>query len=132
MRNSLGLSPVPLGLFARGIRTMPLEVENLPEAIRQVKRNLRRALPNYAEVFRDAEVELRRKVARIVREREAGETVIPIVPYSEIERGAVSLEALAKVKDRGACIIRGVFAPEQARAWDDEIGGYVEENGLNK
>jgi hypothetical protein len=27
---------------------MPFETENLPEAIRQVKKDLRRALPNYA------------------------------------------------------------------------------------
>ena len=51
---------------------MPFEVENLPEAIRQVKKDLRQALPNYADVFRDVESELRRKVAQIVKEREAG------------------------------------------------------------
>ena len=111
---------------------MPFEVENLPEAIRQVKRNLRQALPNYAEVFRDVEIELRRRVARIVNEREAGESVIPIVRYSDIESGSVSPQAIANIKDRGACIIRDVFAAQQARAWDDEIGRYVEENGLNE
>jgi hypothetical protein len=111
---------------------MPFEVENLPEAIREVKRNLRQVLPDYAEVFRDVEAELHRKVARIVKERDAGETVIPIVPYSDIESGAVSPEAIAKIKDRGACIIPNVFAVDQARAWNDQIGKYVEENGLNE
>jgi hypothetical protein len=38
---------------------MSFEIENLPEAIRQVKKDLRRALPNYAEVFRDVESEMR-------------------------------------------------------------------------
>jgi hypothetical protein len=38
---------------------------------------------------------------------------------------------ISKIKDRGACVIRETFAPEQARAWDDEIARYVEENGLN-
>src|SRR6202158_6082676 len=109
---------------------MPFEVENLPEAIRAVKKNLRSALPNYAEVFRDVDNDLRRKVAQIVNEREAGEPVIPTVHYSEIERGGVSPQAIAKIKDRGACVIRNVFEPKQARAWDDEIGRYVEENGL--
>jgi hypothetical protein len=37
---------------------------------------------------------------------------------------------ISKIRDRGACIIRETFAPEQARAWDDEVGRYVEENGL--
>jgi len=111
---------------------MPLEVENLPEAIGQVKRNLRKALPNYAEVFRDTETELRRRVAQIVNERDAGEPVIPIVTYPDIARGGVAPDTIARIKDRGACIIRNVFAPEQAGAWDDEIGRYVEENRLDE
>jgi len=81
---------------------MPLEVENLPEAIGQVKRNLRKALPNYAEVFRDFGAELRRKVAQIVNERDAGEPVIPIVPYPEIARGEVAPDTISRIKDRGA------------------------------
>jgi len=109
---------------------MPFEVENLPEAIRTVKKNLRLALPNYAEVFHDLESEMRRKVTQIVKERNAGEPVIPIVHYSEIEQGEVPDQAIVKIKDRGACIIRNVFAPEQARIWDDEISEYVEENRL--
>ena len=111
---------------------MPFEVENLPEAIRQVKRDLRAALPNYAEVFRDVECEMRRKVKQIVKERDTGDPVIPAVHYSEIAGGGVSSRITARIKDRGACVIRNVFAPEQARAWDDEIGRYVEENDLDE
>ena len=111
---------------------MPFEVENLPEAIRQARRTCGRRFPDYAEVFRDVESEMRRKVAQIVKERDAGEPVIPIVHYSEIAGGGVSPQMTAKIKDRGACVIRNVFAPEQARAWDDEIGRYVEENGLDE
>src|SRR5712691_1097629 len=109
---------------------MTFEGDNLPDAIRAVKNNLRMDLLNYAAVFRDVEAELRRKVAQIVKERESGEPVIPIVHYSDIEQGGVSPQAIAKIKDRGACAIRSVFTPEQARAWDDEIGRYVEENSL--
>jgi hypothetical protein len=111
---------------------MPLDIENIPEAIRSVKRELRNGLPNYAEVFREVETEMRAKVAQIVKEREAGEAVIPVVHYSEIESGSVPAESIAKVRDRGACVIRRVFHREQASAWDDEIGRYVEENGLNE
>jgi hypothetical protein len=111
---------------------MPFEIENLPEAIRQVKKDLRQALPNYADAFRDVESEMRRRVAQIVKEREAGEAVIPTVPYSEIASGAVSPQMKAKIKDRGACVIRKVFAPEQAQAWNDEVGRYVEENHLDE
>src|SRR5580658_3920738 len=111
---------------------MPLEIENLPEAIGQVKRNLRKALPNYAEVFRDTEAELHGRVAQIVNERDAGEPVIPIVTYPEIASGAVSPQITARIKDRGACVIRNVFEPEQACTWNDEVGRYVEENHLDE
>jgi hypothetical protein len=111
---------------------MPFEVENLPEAIRSVKTTLRQALPNYAEVFREVESEMRRKVAAIVQEREAGGPVIPILQYQDIEDGTVSPEMLAKLKDRGACVIRNTFPTEQAREWDHEIGRYVDENGLTE
>ena len=111
---------------------MSFQVENLPEAIRDIKKKLRRELPAYATVFHEVESEMRRKVAQIVKEREAGEAVIPILHYSEIAQGSVSSEAVAKIKDRGACVIRNTFSPEQARAWDDEIGRYVEDNHLNE
>jgi len=111
---------------------MPFEIENLPEAIRTVKTDLRKALPKYGDVFHDVESEMRRKVAQIVSERESGKPVIPTVDYPDIESGDVSPQAIANIRDRGACVIRRVFAPEQASAWDDEIATYVEENGLNE
>lgn len=111
---------------------MPFEVENLPEAIRDVKKKLRRELPAYASVFQEVESEMHRKVVQIVKEREAGEAVIPVLQYSDIAAGSVPPEMISKIKDRGACVIRQTFTPEQARAWDDEIARYVEENGLNE
>jgi hypothetical protein len=111
---------------------MPFEVENLPEAIRSVKKTLRQALPTYASVFREVESEMRRKVAEIVKEREAGDPVIPILQYADIAAGTVSSQMAAKVKERGACVVRNTFPVEQARAWDDEIATYVEENGLDE
>ena len=43
---------------------MPFQVENLPEAIREIKKKLRRELPAYKNVFQEIENEMRRKVAR--------------------------------------------------------------------
>jgi Protein of unknown function (DUF1479) len=110
---------------------MAFVIDNLPEAIRSTKKALREALPNHAEIFRQVEAEMRRRVDAIVKEREAGHAVVPIVQYSEIESGSVSAEQIAKIKDRGACVIRRTFDPAQAEAWDNEIATYVEENGLD-
>ena len=111
---------------------MALEIKNLPDAIRSIKAHLRKALPAYAEVFREVETEMRRKVAQIVKEREAGESVIPIVEYEEIASAAVSADVIASIKERGACVIRNVYSAEQAKTWDEEIGRYVEENHLDE
>ena len=110
---------------------MTFVIDNLPESIRSTKRALRAALPNYAEVFREVEAEMRLRVHAIVQERESGQEVIPIVQYGAIESGAVSAASIAKIKDRGACVIRRTFAPAQATEWDKQIAAYVEENGLD-
>ena len=110
---------------------MAFVIDNLSEAIRSSKQALRKALPNHAEVFRQVEAEMRRRVNTIVKERETGEPVIPIVHYSDVRAGAVPPELIAKIRDRGACVVRRTFAPEQAEAWDKEIAQYVDENGLD-
>jgi hypothetical protein len=110
---------------------MAFVIDNLSEAIRSSKQALRKALPNHAEIFRQVEVEMRRRVNTVVKERETGEPVIPIVHYSDVRAGGVPPELIAKIRDRGACVVRRTFAPEQAEAWDKEIAQYVDENGLD-
>jgi Protein of unknown function (DUF1479) len=118
-------------LISEEVNIMAFEIDNLPEAIRSTKKALRKALPNHAEVFRQVEAEMRRRVDIIVKEREAGQSVIPIVQFSDVKAGTVPADLIAKIKDRGACVIRGTFDAAQAQAWDDEIATYVEENGLD-
>jgi hypothetical protein len=110
---------------------MSLVIENLPEAIRITKQQLRSALPGYKESFGEVEAEIRRRVEEIVTEREAGHDVVPIVQYSEVDSGRVSPELVKKIKSRGACVVRGTFSREQATAWDEEIAAYVENNNLD-
>jgi hypothetical protein len=110
---------------------MAFVIGNLPEEIRSSKKALREALPNRAGIFLQVEAEMRQRVNIIVKEREAGQEVIPIVHYSDIEAGAVPAELIARIRDRGACVVRETFAPTQAAAWDKEIATYVDENGLD-
>jgi hypothetical protein len=111
---------------------MPLQIDNLQETISATKKSLRRALPNYADVFNDVEKEMKRRVAAIVRDRDAGQPVVPTVDYADIAAGAVPSATVATIKDRGACVIRNVFAREQVREWNDEVGRYVDGNGLTE
>jgi len=106
---------------------MPFQVDDLPRAIREAKQVLRKALPGYRDVFRELEAEMCRKVAEIAAERES---VVPVIQYSDVAAGSVPGDLISKLYDRGVCVIRRTFAPEQAREWDDEIARYVEGNGL--
>src|SRR5579859_2480166 len=98
---------------------MSLEIVDLPKSIRSTKKLLREALPNYAEVFRDVEAEMHRSVDAIVKEREAGGDVIPTVQYADVKSGTVPSDMIARIKDRGACVVRQTFSVEQATDWDN-------------
>ncbi|MBV9034617.1 MAG: DUF1479 domain-containing protein [Acidobacteriaceae bacterium] len=111
---------------------MSFVIENLPETTRNIKKELQKALPNYAETFREVEAEMRRKVDTLVKEREEGRPVFPILQYSDIAAGTVSPELVEQVKARGACVVRSAFDPAQARTWDAEIADYVEDNRLDE
>src|ERR1700692_370079 len=105
-------SRVRAGESAQRINAMSLIIENLPEAIRTTKQQLRAVLPEYKEVFREVETEMRRRVGEIVSEREAGHDVIPIVQYADVASGKVSAEMVAKIRSCGACVVRGTFSRE--------------------
>jgi Protein of unknown function (DUF1479) len=117
--------------FAQRSNGMHLIIENLPEAIRTTKQQLRAALPEYNEVYRDVEAEMRRRVEEIVSERAAGHDVIPIVQYQDIASKKVPAELVTKIKARGACVVRQTFSRERATSWDDEIDAYVDKNNLD-
>ncbi|MDR3427475.1 DUF1479 domain-containing protein [Silvimonas sp.] len=107
-----------------------LRIDDLPQAIREAKRLLRSRLPQYREVFLEVEADLKCKVAAIVAEREQGKSVIPEIRYADIAAGRVDPALRQSVKERGACVVRGVFSAEQATAWNAEIGDYVERNHM--
>ena len=73
---------------------------------------LRAGLPEYKEIFREVEVDMRRRVEEIVTERESGHDVIPIVQYADVASGKVPAELMGKIKARGACVVRETFSKE--------------------
>src|ERR1700731_3486948 len=124
-------SRVRAGESVQRINDMSLIIENLPEAIRTTKQQLRAALPEYKEVFSEVEADMRRRVEEIVTERESGHDVIPIVQYADVASKKVPTQLIGKIKARGACVVRQTFSKEQASGWDEEIAAYVERNNLD-
>ncbi|WP_250536840.1 DUF1479 domain-containing protein [Caballeronia sp. AZ10_KS36] len=111
---------------------MALIIDDVPAAIRQAKKQLRAALPNYREVFAEVEESIGAEAKRIAAQRDRGENVIPEIQFSDITEQRVTAEQIALVKSRGACVIRNVFPRAQVQQWDDDIAQYVERNDLDK
>lgn len=111
---------------------MALEIDDVSSAIRQAKKELRAALPNYREVFAEVEAAISAQAKQIAAQRARGEAVIPELRFADIAARRVSAEQIALVKARGACVIRNVFPRELAKSWDEEIARYVERNRLDQ
>ncbi len=110
---------------------MALQIDNLPAAIREAKRELRERLPNYREVFAEVEETLSQQAEAIATLRDRGEPVIPEIAFKDIVENRVSDAQIALVKTRGACVIRNVFERSLAEQWDNDIADYVEGNHLD-
>jgi uncharacterized protein DUF1479 len=105
---------------------------DLPEAIRAVKAALRARVEasgrRIDEVFAVVERRIAARVAEIDADLAAGESVWPVIEYTDIERGTVTPAQLDKLRRRGCLVVRGHFARSQALAWDAGILDYVERN----
>src|SRR5258708_4660263 len=109
-----------------------LQIDDLPAAIRQAKRELRERLPNYREVFAEVEKAISEEARLIAGQRDRGEAVIPEIQFSDIAEQRVGPAQIELVKARGACVIRNVFERKLVEAWDREIADYVERNDLDR
>lgn len=70
------------------------------------------------------------QVEAIVEARSAGDEVWPVVSYSDVEAGTVRASVREAVKRTGCLVVRSTFERSEAEAWDEELGDYVERNGL--
>ena len=78
------------------------------------------AAGRFAELGEDLEDEIR-EVA------ELGAAAVPRLDFSDIVAGTVPAQVPDLVRKRGCVVIRGVFSPERAAAWNDALGRYVED-----
>lgn len=106
--------------------------DDLPDAIRQVKRTLRGALPNYRQAFLEAETDLLRQVDAIRACRERGGNPIPRIDIDDIVSGRIDDARRRQVRVTGACVIAGVFERGLASQWNADISRYLETNRLEE
>lgn len=101
-----------------------LHIDNIPEAIKATKQQLRAALPDYREVFTALEKHIREQVNAVKQSAEP----VPRLHAQDIIDGKVTQEQRDKIRQAGCCAIHGVFAQDQAEEWNQEIGDYLERN----
>lgn len=98
----------------------------IPEDIRrQVAAVKTQLAPAAAERFAQVGEALDMEIREVA---ELGSAAVPQVQFADIGGGAVPDDLPDLVRRRGCVMIRGVFSPEQAAEWNNEIGRYVEEN----
>jgi hypothetical protein len=106
--------------------------DDLAAATREIKAAIRARIESsgrtFDEVFAVIEQRVRSQVESIEAELARGETVWPVIEYSDIADGTVTPEQLAKLHRRGCLVVRGHFPRERALAWDTDIVDYVESN----
>ncbi|GAA0806067.1 DUF1479 domain-containing protein [Spirilliplanes yamanashiensis] len=101
---------------------------DVPAAIRETKAALRERIGDVAVAFKAAEELMRAEVAEVVRQRERGEDVWPVVRYADIAAGTVPAEQVEAVRRRGCAVVKGTFGRERAEGWDRELVDYLERN----
>lgn len=107
-----------------------LQIDNIPQAIRDIKRQLRQALPNYREVFLAVEQDIREQIATLQAQAARGQHPVPQLNAEDILHHRVSDAQKAAILARGCCTVHGLFSREKAAAWNAEIGRYLESNNF--
>ncbi|HKM97404.1 MAG TPA: DUF1479 domain-containing protein [Buttiauxella sp.] len=109
---------------------MTLHIDDLPRAIREIKQQLRHALPDYKAVFEQLEGDMKRQITEIRAELDRGENPVPQINADDIVNHRVSEQQKALIRQRGCCTVKGVFPQAQAQAWNEEVGNYLERNNF--
>lgn len=102
-------------------------MSDVPRAIVEAQRQLRREVPDLEGRFQRVTDALRDEVAAVRAEQAAGRAV-PELAYADVAAGRVSEAERARIKRRGCVVIRGVFDPAQIDEWNAEILRYIDDN----
>ena len=109
--------------------TLPQDV---PEAIRQMKRNLKRRIGDVDSLFDQVTQFIRAEVEDIEACTAKGESAWPVIDYADVEAGAVSQAQFDKLHRRGCVVIRNHYPREQALGWDSRLMAYLERNDFDR
>ena len=81
-----------------------------------------------ADLHSSLRTEMERRVAEIVDQVQAGESVFPVLEFADVLADRVGAAARTAVRRAGCVVLRGTFERAEAEAWDVELGDYIERN----
>ena len=101
---------------------------DIQATIRETKQALKAALPQYEQVFREVEADIRAQVEEIKAERAAGKNPVPQLQADDIIEGRVTSAQIDEIRRRGCIVVHGVFDQDVAEQWNRDIGHYLDSN----
>jgi hypothetical protein len=106
--------------------------EDVPAAIRAVKKKLRAQIGDVNKLFSTIEAAIAEEVADIKAAKGRGENVWPVVYYTDIEDGTVPQQTLGLIRRRGCGVVRGQIQAQTATDWDQSLVEYVDSNNFEE
>jgi len=90
------------------------------------KRELRARMPDLKERFEALTRNIEAQIEAIARERARGTAPIPEVRFAELP--SLDAATVARIKQRGIVVVRGVFEKARIDKWNAELASYISDN----
>ena len=90
------------------------------------KRELRARMPDLKERFEALTRNIEVQIEAIARERARGTAQIPEVRFAELP--SLDAATVARIKQRGIVVVRGVFEKARIDKWNAELASYISDN----
>ncbi|MBX3608013.1 MAG: DUF1479 family protein [Piscinibacter sp.] len=101
-------------------------MNDVPRAVTETQRLLRREVPDVPGRFRRLSEALADEVSAI-RAEQAGGGAVPELAYADVAAGRVTPAQAARIRRRGCAVIRGVYDRAQVEAWNEAVVRYIDE-----
>ena len=98
------------------------------EAIRRMKAEVRASGVDIAAAFAAIDSRLEDQLRQVETEVAAGISPVPVCEFADVADGGISAEMTAKIRQRGAVILRNTFGRDRVAGWNESLMTYVAEN----
>ena len=109
-----------------------MTTNTIDDTVRQQIINMKQVLRPHQSIlnraFQELDDEMRRQADRIQAELTARRSCIPEINFADIRDSKVTDQVCNTIRQRGAVIIRNVFARSQAEQWNSQLEAYIDDN----